>query len=564
MKFQLLALLAVQVIVGCLVSASSSEAFLPSSSTHGLVNHARAAAAQSSSSSVAATTPRSSSASTATSTSSPSSPTSASGYVYQEADVRLYQSSTTFDSSSSSMSSSSAVSGPSTEPIQQKLQNIAQKPLVQAVASSSLFVMMNMIIQQFFRSQSITFPSSLAGCMALATSLLVTPNHASIYKVLSPGAKLLQKFLMVFLVPNLIVLPLCDGCGSITEVAKVFSIIFGGFLFSLFSTAGSVVAIRQLSRSGTSIASMSDAEVPTAVAPAAPSAPKPKAFSDELVARTRYTAIASGLLAIVANTLGNSAATPLLTASMLASTVHNFCMGARWPKKVTKVLHPLVTCTVLTWVWAALLGTATSTTFLDMIRSYRVGGAMSLATSGAGDVLTFLLGPAVVSLGVSIYERRQLIQQNWKEVVTSTGISVVGGLFGTAAMVRVLSIASAELRLSLLPRNITSALAAAIAEIVGTNKSLAVSFAVITGLIGANWGASLLNAFGIKDPVARGLGIGSAAHGLGTAAFVDEKDAFPFAAISMALTAIFGTVFVSIPAVKRLAIQIALGGSIPV
>lgn len=199
-----------------------------------------------------------------------------------------------------------------------------------------------------------------------------------------------------------------------------------------------------------------------------------------------------------------------------------------------------------------------------MIHSYRVGGAMNFATSGAGDVLTFLLGPAVVSLGVSIYERRHLIRQNWKEVVTSTCVSVVGGLFGTAAMVRILAMASAEIRLSLLPRNITSALAVAIAEIVGANKSLAVSFAVITGLIGANWGASLLDTFGVKDPVARGLGIGSAAHGLGTAAFVDEKDAFPFAAISMALTAIFGTVFVSIPTVKRVAIQLALGGTIPI
>merc|ERR1719394_942095 len=112
----------------------------------------------------------------------------------------------------------------------------------------------------------------------------------------------------------------------------------------------------------------------------------------------------------------------------------------------------------------------------------------------------------------------------------------------------------------MLPRNITSALAVAIAEIVGANRSLAAAIAVITGLIGANFGASLLDFFGIKDPVTRGLGIGSAAHGLGTAAFVEEKDAFPFAAISMALTAICGTVFVSVPAVKALAIRIALGG----
>ena len=55
------------------------------------------------------------------------------------------------------------------------------------------------------------------------------------------------------------------------------------------------------------------------------------------------------------------------------------------------------------------------------------------------------------------------------------------------------------------------------------------------------------------------LGIGAAAHGLGTAAFANEKDAFPFAAIAMALTASACTVLVSVPLVKRSVLKLALG-----
>ena len=263
---------------------------------------------------------------------------------------------------------------------------------------------------------------------------------------------------------------------------------------------------------------------------------------------------------MVSNSAGSTLTMPLMALSMLSATVHNFAFGARQSKKFTKAIHPLVSCTVLSWAWASILGAGTGGSLTSMLQGYRVGGPLSLAASGAGDYLTFVLGPAVVSLGVSIYERRVLIKQNLKEVLTATFVSCVGGLFGTAFVVRLLGLASAELRLSMLPRNITSALAVAIAEIVGANKSLAVAIAIVTGLIGANFGASLLDLFGIKDPVTRGLGIGSAAHGLGTAAFVEEKDAFPFAAISMALTAICGTVFVSVPAVKALAFRIALGG----
>ena len=54
----------------------------------------------------------------------------------------------------------------------------------------------------------------------------------------------------------------------------------------------------------------------------------------------------------------------------------------------------------------------------------------------------------------------------------------------------------------------------------------------------ANFGAAALDAIKCKDPVARGLTMGAAGHGLGTAAMsASEPDAFPFAAIAMALNA---------------------------
>lgn len=99
----------------------------------------------------------------------------------------------------------------------------------------------------------------------------------------------------------------------------------------------------------------------------------------------------------------------------------------------------------------------------------------------------------------------------------------------------------------------------AIAGILGADVPLAVCMVVVTGLIGANFGASILDAFGIRDAVARGLGIGAAAHGLGTAAFANEKDAFPFAAIAMALTATAATITVSVPVFRKALIQLALG-----
>jgi putative effector of murein hydrolase len=128
-------------------------------------------------------------------------------------------------------------------------------------------------------------------------------------------------------------------------------------------------------------------------------------------------------------------------------------------------------------------------------------------------------------------------------------------LFGTAVFSRLIELGGISesglmVRLSMLARNITTALAIPITQILGGDVSIAVVVVVLTGIIGAQYGRRLLDWVGIYDPVTRGLAVGSAAQGLGVSSMVAEADAFPFAAMAMVLTAVAGTVFVSIPQIK--------------
>jgi putative effector of murein hydrolase len=249
---------------------------------------------------------------------------------------------------------------------------------------------------------------------------------------------------------------------------------------------------------------------------------------------------------------------PFQSAFLLFTTLSTFVFGANLPKSFTKTVHPLVTGTSLTWLSAKGFAALTGTTFLRVLQSYK-SGTLAPFSAGAGDVLLFLLGPAVVALSCQMYSRKKLMRENIATVGLSTLVSSFGGLYGTAAAVRLLGIINPTMRLSLLSRNITSPLAMAIASMLGADTSLAVTIVVLTGLFGANFGAAILDAAGIKDSVARGLGIGAAAHGLGTASFANEVDAFPFAAIAMALTASACTVLVSLPPVKKSVLKLALG-----
>ena len=482
---------------------------------------------------------------------------------------------------------------------------------VQALASAAVFIALDVAFRRLFRFLNIAFPSSLGACSIVFAALLLLPSKAAGFinnKVLQPGAGLLAKWLPLFFVPSLITLPLADT--SSLELGKVTVTIVGGFFGTLLSTAYSVQLMRKLKARVKSSRHDPTATATTTTAAAAQdvngtavdmiietdkkyddkplSTAPPKKYSDELFHFLSILTIGSG----IASWFTGMYRPATETLFFLATTLSTFCWGARLPARVTQLVHPLVTCTALTWTVLAGWARITQQTILPyhgvagVLKSYTRSGHGGI---GAGDILLFLLGPAVVSLAVSMYERRQLMRDNLAEVATGVAVSTVGGLFGTALAVRWLDLVDPFLRLSLLSRNITSPLAMAIAGIIGADVSLAVSMVVLTGLIGANFGAAILDACGVRDAVARGLGIGAAAHGLGTAAFANEKDAFPFAAIvcllvcagscqnlaiflllthvvlppwhqqAMALTATAATVTVSIPLFRRTLVQLALG-----
>jgi putative effector of murein hydrolase len=421
-----------------------------------------------------------------------------------------------------------------------------------------------------------------------------------LYQVLNPGANLLASWLPVFFIPSLITLPLsATNLGSTTtEFVKVVSVLVGGFVFTLLTTAWSVLGIRKLLRTvGTVTASSTtnggttntngaegslnvaeEAFINKSVAGVGEVVnsvitgiidtgrqSSPKTFSKTLFRTLKLLTYLSGIATVTlmkySTSNNNKYIHPVRSAFLLFTTLSTFVFGSNLPKSFTKIVHPLVTCTSLTWLVAQLLSyfsSSSSMTFMDVLRIYKCG-TLSFMHAGPGDVLLFLLGPAVIALACQMYSRRQLMQSNIIEVMTSTIISSVGGLYGTALLVRLLHICNPTIRLALLSRNITSPLAMSIAAILSTDTSLAVTMVVLTGLIGANFGAAILNSVNIHDPVARGLGMGAAAHGLGTAAIKDEGDAFPFAAISMALTATTCTCLVSVPMIRQSICKLALG-----
>lgn len=333
-----------------------------------------------------------------------------------------------------------------------------------------------------------------------------------------------------------------------------------GFVYSMLTTGYAVLFLRHAQGKLVAAPPALAKKVARRLPAVAPAAAKP--YSDATMAFLFKATIVSGIISILATTAGNEFATPVRTIFFFFTTFCSFVWGARLPASFTKVVHPLISSAFLTLGVMQVTSLATSDTFINVLKTYKVG-TYDLSKCGAADIMLLLLGPSVVSFAISMYNRRQLLRENLVIVMLSMLVSSVGGLFGTAGFVRLIQLGGKHgggmIRLSTLSRNVTTALAIACTNVLKGDVSLAVLIVVMTGVLGATYGRTMLDALGIHDPVTRGLAVGGAAQGLGVTSMMSEADAYPFAAMSMILTAISATILVSIPPIQQALVSLSQG-----
>lgn len=150
----------------------------------------------------------------------------------------------------------------------------------------------------------------------------------------------------------------------------------------------------------------------------------------------------------------------------------------------------------------------------------------------------FLLGPATVSLAVPLYLQGARLKRAVLPVLAGVTTGSVVAMVSALGIARALGI-DPEMLASLAPKGTTAPVAIGIAERLGGSPTLAAVLVILTGITGALIATPLLNALGLRDWRARGLAVGTAAHGIGTArAFQVHPTAGAFAGIGMGLNAI--------------------------
>ncbi|MGG5885828.1 LrgB family protein [Falsiroseomonas sp. HC035] len=156
----------------------------------------------------------------------------------------------------------------------------------------------------------------------------------------------------------------------------------------------------------------------------------------------------------------------------------------------------------------------------------------------------FLLGPATVALAIPLHRHFASVRKSAIAILLSVGL---GGAFAAAAGVGIALAfgAAPEVAASLAPRSVTTPVAMGIAERIGGLPSLTAVVVILSGITGAALGPLVLNLVRVRDWRARGLAIGTASHGIGTArALSVDATAGAFSGLAMGLNAIASALLV--------------------
>ena len=173
-----------------------------------------------------------------------------------------------------------------------------------------------------------------------------------------------------------------------------------------------------------------------------------------------------------------------------------------------------------------------------VILALKVFGISYEVYNASAKYISYLLTPATVCLAVPLYEQLELLKKNKVAVVCGilsgtlaslTGIFVLCMLFGF----------NHQQYVTMLPKSITTA------ELGGI-VTITVAVIIITGILGNVIADTVFHIFKIKNPLAKGLALGTASHAIGTARAIEMGPVEgAMSSLAVAVAGLLTVVFVS-------------------
>ena len=190
----------------------------------------------------------------------------------------------------------------------------------------------------------------------------------------------------------------------------------------------------------------------------------------------------------------------LINSSMfgVALSLVAFWIGLFVRKKTgLSILSPLVTATAIIIVFLVLTGIEYET--------YDEGASL----------LRYFLTPATVCLAIPLYQKLQMLKDNFLAIMAGIVAGVLVSALSILAMCLWFNF-DHQMYVTLLPKSITTAIGISASKELGGIVALTTASIIITGNVGGMFAEVIFKLFGIKEPISKGLALGTGSHVMGT------------------------------------------------
>eukprot|EP00164_Ancoracysta_twista_P001139 GFYU01001493.1.p1 GENE.GFYU01001493.1~~GFYU01001493.1.p1 ORF type:complete len:606 (+),score=164.42 GFYU01001493.1:158-1819(+) len=415
-------------------------------------------------------------------------------------------------------------------------------------------VLVDQTIAQLLKMGGIAFPSAVIGLVVMSVVLFyMNDKHHVFFETkfqpfMKPGVTFLSSWMSLFFIVLLVPLPGRD-LPSASDAFKMMVVLVAGWVFTFALGAGIPLFLR---------VTVSRWRYPhKAITPtAANESVKAVMNKDALKYWSKWATVfavvngvtfAAGFL--ISGIEEEDALGVVTVINHMSATLMVFIVCVRiLPKKVQTVLPPaflaMAGISALVGLYGIVVGDLWDGTRAG-IGAYMSGSMLN--SPKAGDVFVLGLGPSVMVIAFKLLDSQDRVRHCMWKIVIAVVVNTITSAVFNAAVSGALGLRS-DYGMALLPRFITAPIAVGIADVTGASQALTASFTILSGTFGMAFGRPLLALFSIYNPVARGVAMGSASHGLGTAKLTEEKEseAAAIAGVSFAAVGTFGAILFSI------------------
>ena len=164
-------------------------------------------------------------------------------------------------------------------------------------------------------------------------------------------------------------------------------------------------------------------------------------------------------------------------------------------------------------------------TIVALIALLQLTGISYETYEQGGQYIDFWLKPAIVALGVPLYQNLGQIRRQLLPILMSQLVGCLVGIVSVTLIASALG-ASHEVIVSLAPKSVTTPIAMEVCKTSGGIPSLTAAIVVIVGLFGAIFGFKILEVWHVRNPFSQGISMGTAAHAVGTSRAMEKGETY--------------------------------------